>query len=369
MPKEGIISNMDFSEYLTRCEKEINSILPKAPDSNWASAAFGSVEKPFSIDQTATLIEPTRSLVELGGKRWRPLLLVFCAMASSKDNALERDRIIRNAYHLCPLVECIHTASLIHDDIEDSSEERRGQPAAYITYGLDTALNAGSWLYFLSSTCINSLDADDATKLRLYSLFTEEVRRLHLGQALDIKWHRTAELCPSTDEYLAMVKYKTGTLSSLAAKTGTLVSGADDDKITRAGKTAAKIGAGFQIIDDCINLTSGNPGKKRGDDIVEGKKSLPVLLFLEKNPDKGQTLFECLEQASIYGIESPSVEKAISLLNESGVITQAADRGVSFIREGCLEFEALYGKSDECGMIKVLFDSMIPPDFAREGAI
>lgn len=359
---------MDFNEYLARCEKEINSILPKAPDLKWAYSAFGSVEEPFSIDQTDTLTGPTRSLVELGGKRWRPLLLVFCAMASSKDNPL-KVKIIENAYHLCPLVECIHTASLIHDDIEDSSEERRGQPAAYITYGLDTALNAGSWLYFLSSTCINSLDSDDATKLRLYSLFTEEVRRLHLGQALDIKWHRTAELCPSTDEYLAMVKYKTGTLSSLAAKTGTLISGADDGKVTSAGKTAAKIGAGFQIIDDCINLTSGNPGKKRGDDIVEGKKSLPVLLFLEKNREHGQALFDCFEQASIYGIDSPSVEKAISLLQDSGSISQAAERGVSFIHEGCLEFESLYGKSDACDMIKNLFNAMIPPDFAKEGKI
>ena len=357
---------MDFSEYLARCEKEINSILPKAPDLKWASSAFGSVEEPFSIDQTNTLTGPTRSLVELGGKRWRPLLLVFCAMASSKDNPL-KEKIIENAYHLCPLVECIHTASLIHDDIEDSSEERRGQPAAYITYGLDTALNAGSWLYFLSSTCINSLDSDDATKLRLYSLFTEEVRRLHLGQALDIKWHRTAELCPSTDEYLAMVKYKTGTLSSLAAKTGTLISGADDDKVTRAGKTAAKIGAGFQIIDDCCNLTTGNPGKKRGDDIVEGKKSLPVLLFLEKNRDQGQTLFDCFEQASVYGIDSPSVEKAIALLQKSGSIMQAAAMGVSFIRDGCLEFESLYGKSEATEMIRQLFNAMIPPDLNREG--
>ena len=359
---------MDFSEYLARCEQEINSILPKAPNSKWASSAFGSVEEPFSIEQTDTLTGPTRSLVELGGKRWRPLLLVFCAMASSKDNPLQQ-KIKENAYHLCPLVECIHTASLIHDDIEDSSEERRGQPAAYITYGLDTALNAGSWLYFLSSTCINSLDSDDATKLRLYSLFTEEVRRLHLGQALDIKWHRTPELCPSTAEYLAMVKYKTGTLSSLAAKIGTLIAGSGDDKVTRAGKTAAKIGAGFQIIDDCINLTSGNPGKKRGDDIVEGKKSLPVLLFLEKNQGSRQTLFECFEQASIYGIESSSVEKAISLLQESGSISQAAEHGVSFINEGCLEFESLYGKSDATDMIRDLFNLMIPPDFAGEVAI
>ncbi|MBO4320678.1 MAG: polyprenyl synthetase family protein [Treponema sp.] len=359
---------MDFSGYLARIEQEIDRILPKNPDESWASSAFGSVEEPFSIEQTETLTGPTRSLVELGGKRWRPLLLTFCAMASSKDNPLQQN-IIENAYHLCPLVECIHTASLIHDDIEDSSESRRGQPAAYITYGLDTALNAGSWLYFLSSTCINSLDSDDATKLRLYSLFTEEVRRLHLGQALDIKWHRTPELCPSTDEYLSMVKYKTGTLSSLAAKTGTLIAGAGDDKVTRAGKTAAKIGAGFQIIDDCINLTTGNPGKKRGDDIVEGKKSLPVLLFLEKHPEQKETLFESFEQASVYGIESPSVEKAIFLMHNAGSISQAADRGVSFIKEGCLEFESLYGKSEETDMIKNLFYSMIPPDFAKEGAI
>ncbi len=360
---------MDFSVYLEGIEKEIDSILPKNPDRAWAQSAFGSLEEPFSLEQSSTLVEPTRSLVELGGKRWRPLLLVFCAMASSKGNSLNQKSIIQNAYHLCPLVECIHTASLIHDDIEDSSEERRGKPAAYITYGLDTALNAGSWLYFLSSTCIKSLNADDSTKLRLFTLFTEEVRRLHLGQALDIKWHKDPALCPSVDEYLAMVRYKTGTLSSLAAKTGSLVAGSDEATIEKAGKTAAKIGAGFQIIDDCINLTTGNPGKKRGDDIVEGKKSLPVLLFLEKNPGQKEALFQCFEQASVYGIESPSVEKAISLMQNAGSISEAAKRGLAFIKEGCLEFEGLYGKSEATEMIKSLFSQMIPAEFKSEAAV
>ena len=360
---------MDFSVYLNGIEKEIDSILPKNPDRTWAQSAFGSLEEPFSLEQTRTLVEPTRSLVELGGKRWRSLLVVFCAMAASKDDTVNQESIIQKAYHLCPLVECIHTASLIHDDIEDSSEERRGQPAAYITYGLDTALNAGSWLYFLSSTCINSLDSDDATKLRLYSLFAEEVRRLHLGQALDIKWHKDPTLCPTVDEYLAMVRYKTGTLSSLAAKTGSLIAGSGEATIEKAGKIAAKIGAGFQIIDDCINLTTGNPGKKRGDDIVEGKKSLPVLLFLEKNPGQKEALFQCFEQASVYGIESPSVEKAISLLQKDGTISEAAKRGVSFIHEGCLEFEKLYGKSTATEMIESLFSLMIPGDFKSEAAL
>ena len=136
-------------------------------------------------------------------------------MAKKVDetNALSEEQV----YSLTPLVEFVHTASLIHDDIEDNSDLRRGKPAAYITYGMDTALNAGSWLYFEAPVCINSLEISAEKKLQLYQVYTNELRKLHLGQAMDIFWHRNPEIFPSDDEYLAMVKSKTGTLASLAA--------------------------------------------------------------------------------------------------------------------------------------------------------
>ena len=183
---------------------------------------------------------------------------------------------------------------------------------------------------------------------------------------MDIAWHRDNTKVPSVQEYLKMVKGKTGTLASLAAKTGTLASNADEETVKKAGIIASEIGAGFQIIDDVINLTTGNPGKKRGDDIVEGKKSLPVLTFFEqnkKNPQKTQELSQCFIQASKEGIESPAVEKAITLMEQNSSIEIAKKKGIELIFNGGNSFIKLFGKDNEDAiLIKELFISMIPKE-------
>ena len=361
---------MDFSTYLNRTEKELDSTLPSTPNGDWIEKSFGRLFPASQDNHILPLLEPTRSLVDLGGKRWRPLLLVLCAEAMSIRNGTNAESTAERAFHLAPLVEFIHTASLIHDDIEDNSDTRRGKPAAYISYGLDTALNAASWLYFQASTCIENLDSSSELKEKLHSLYTLEVRRLHLGQAMDIKWHRDKDSCPTQDEYLAMVQCKTGTLSSLAARIGTMLAGADQKTVDKAGAAAAKIGAGFQIIDDVINLETGNPGKKRGDDIVEGKKSLPVLIFINecgKTSERTGELVDCLTRASSEGISSPAVEKAIGLLMESGAVKKAAERGKKFISEGCSDFESIYGQENPSAIrIRELFASMVPKKYLSE---
>ena len=264
-------TTFDFSKLLSKIETALSSALPESTNENWIHESFGDLDNNITSSHIQNLIEPNQKLMELGGKRWRPLLLVLCYQMAKKvdeTNALSEEQV----YSLTPLVEFVHTASLIHDDIEDNSDLRRGKPAAYITYGMDTALNAGSWLYFEAPVCINSLEISVEKKLQLYQVYTNELRKLHLGQAMDIFWHRNPEIFPSDDEYLAMVKSKTGTLASLAAIIGCTAGGFDIDEAQKFGEIAANIGIGFQIIDDVINLTTGNVGKKRGDDIVERKK-------------------------------------------------------------------------------------------------
>lgn len=356
--------NKEFEPYLALIEDEIRSSLPQAANEKWQKLVFGELYPSVKAEHIQPLLTPTRSLVDLGGKRWRPLLLVLTALACSKESS---EDALKSACRLAPLVEFTHTASLIHDDIEDSSDSRRGKPAAYITYGLDTALNAASWLYFEATACIDSLfkeGENDALKAKIYSLYNMELRRLHLGQAMDIEWHRNKHSLPSPDEYLAMVQCKTGTLASLAAKLGCMASSGDDSLIKQAGAIAAKIGAGFQVIDDVINLTTGNPGKKRGDDIVEGKKSLPVLLFASKKGGSSkefEELEQCFTKAAKEGIESESVEKAIALLEQSASIKEAKQTGVSLIEEGCNQYLKLFSENNHYALlIQDLFRAMVP---------
>ncbi len=334
--------------------------LPAEISKQWQDNSFGKLasaitENPVFIQK---LIEPDQALISLGGKRWRPLFLVLCyemAKALSAQNS-ERALDEQTAYSLTQLVEFVHTASLIHDDIEDSADLRRGKPAAHITYGLDTALNSASWLYFEAPVCLDNSNLSESQKLIFYKLYTNELRRLHLGQAMDIYWHREKEIFPSMDEYRAMVRSKTGTLASLAAQVGFIAGGATEQQAAEYGQIAAEIGVGFQIIDDVINLTKGNPGKKRGDDIVEGKKSLPVLIHVQERPQDKEKICALMNQAAKEGINSPAVEECITLLNTTDCIKAAAREGKELITQNCAKFQ-------QAPLITKLFSAMIPEDY------
>lgn len=346
--------NTEFSTRLEKIERALSTAILMDFDAAWQNDSFGKLPnavKPLFIQN---LIEPNINLITLGGKRWRPLLLILCyemAKKSHPETALTEEQ----AYSLTPLVEFVHTASLIHDDIEDSADLRRGKPAAHITYGLDTALNAGSWLYFEAPVCIDQANISQELKLTLYKVYTNELRRLHLGQAMDIYWHRTPSIFPTRDEYAAMVKNKTGTLASLAAQIGCIAGGMSVEEAAQFGEIAANMGIGFQIIDDVINLTTGNVGKKRGDDIIEGKKSLPVIIHVEKNEADKDTIANFMKQAAENGIDHPSVENCIKLLETSNCIQDAAKEGTALIRANSCKMNS--------DLINDLFISMVPEAF------
>jgi len=327
--------NSEIEQIKDKIEEELKAELPEQTSDQWLLDTFDSKEI-LSKQGLEGLLVPTRELVKQGGKRWRPIFMVLCAKMASRD-----PKMIQAAYKLSPLLEFVHTASLIHDDIEDRADERRGKPCAYISYGLDTALNAGSWLYFKAASCIQKLDLDNDKKIVCHELYQMELRRLHLGQAMDIAWHRAPNFFPSVQEYKQMVQLKTGTLSCMAARLGFFAAQKDKALIEKAGLIAAGIGMGFQVLDDVQNLTSGNPGKKRGDDIIEGKKSLPVLLHIQENPGDKEKVASLFERASKEGIQSPAIEECIALLESSGSIQKAYDFGNQTVSQKALELTSL----------------------------
>lgn len=344
-----------YTQRLEKIEVILNKNLPELFDKALKERLFLTLPEAVRDEHIKPLLTPCRELLLLGGKRWRPLLLVLCAELFTDENSAE----MQAAYESVPLVEFVHTASLIHDDIEDCADMRRGKAAAHITYGLDTALNAGSWLYFTAFAAIEALSVKDSLKLELYRTVSAELRRLHLGQAMDIAWHRNNDFIPSKAEYEAMVRCKTGTLACLAAKTGSLIAGASKDESNNLGASAADIGVGFQVLDDVINLSTGNPGKKRGDDIVEGKKSLPVIIHLEENPEDFEKIKGYFTEARKNGIESPSVESCIELLTESGAVNKARLYSAELIEKSLSLIENTYAGSSASALIAELFRSML----------
>jgi octaprenyl-diphosphate synthase len=320
--------NSVLASRLDRIEAVLERWLSEKQDNEWFEKVFYfSDNKCLLPSHAVSLCAPCYDLVHRGGKRWRPLLMTLVAESLGGEAGLE------TALPLTPLVEFPHNASLIHDDIEDSSDERRGKPAVHLIYGEDTAINSGAFLYFLPLACLENAELPAEKKLIIYKIWGEHMRRLHLGQSLDISWHREfSSRLPSVEEYERMCRLKTGCLASLAASLG-VIAADRTELIPEFGDAAEKLGVGFQILDDVKNLTTGVPGKKRGDDVVEGKKSLPVLLYLHKYPEKWEFAAQCFTAAREGGVDAPEVETFIAALSEAGALSEARKRAEELITE------------------------------------
>lgn len=373
--------NIQYTERLEKIEAVLNRTLPKNPDKAWVGMTFGDLPTMPNPALVQELTDPGRDLIDRGGKRWRPLLMTLtCETLQGGDSALD----------LVPLVEFSHNGTLIHDDIEDSSEERRGKPAVHILYGLDRGLNAGSFLYFVGLTALQDWNAPAERKNTIAQSWGLHIRRVHLGQAMDIAWHRNFSSLPSLEEYDLMCRMKTGVLARMAIELGVYSAGlqhdirknihiddihsepqadlarrlAEEARLAEVlGLTAENLGVGFQILDDVKNLTTGNPGKKRGDDIVEGKKSLPIILFLQQNPTRIEFVKRCFSAARAQGTGAREVEELIGELDQAGVIAEARRRGMELIERTMeiLETEAFvnYPVNKEAHKLLVNFVSLL----------
>jgi octaprenyl-diphosphate synthase len=330
-----------YARRLEKIEEVLECWLPEIPGTNWINAVFPDIKK---TDDAAllSLAAPPRDLLSRGGKRWRPLLMTLvCESLGGGEAALP----------LVPLVEFCHNASLIHDDIEDCSDERRGKPAVHLLYGEDTAINSGSFFYFLPLSCIDpwaaglekqglAPNAALVYKNKIYEIWGEYMRKLHLGQAMDIYWHRNFSVIPDIEAYYSMCALKTGCLARLAAVLGVCAAEAAGmpqkvaaNAAISFGGGAEKLGVGFQILDDVKNLDTGIPGKKRGDDIVEGKKSLPVLLYLNRYPEQRSLVARCFAAARASGVSAPETEELIGVLTRAGALDEARERGLALVDE------------------------------------
>jgi len=348
-----IFMDIENINRLKKIENELERWLPlntkTGVKSTWTEEVFSGMEKKISVSSLNALIDPLKDMISRGGKRWRPLLMtLICETLGGGDSALP----------LAPLIEFSHNASLIHDDIEDDSDERRGKSTIHQIYGVDTAINSGSFFYFLSLCCIDAYKGDN--KENIYKLWSEYMRCLHLGQAMDISWHRDIRIIPEIDDYFVMCALKTGSLSRFAAETGAYTAGASAEAARYLGEAAEKLGIGFQILDDVKNLTTGIPGKKRGDDIVEGKKSYPVLLYLHKHPEKRERIYYCFYEAKTNGFLVPEIEEMIDLLTAAGVLKEAEEKALLLIEEARSSFiSPQYGGFPASGNGRALLDNLI----------
>ena len=263
-------------EILQSIEAGLKELLPVSdPKKSIGLAGGGGFDPIDEKDLTAAYL-PAETLLAGGGKRWRPLLAVYCCGLCGKT---PDETVLR----LAVLPEAVHNGTLIIDDIEDGAVLRRGAPCAHIRFGTDAAVNSGNLLYFLPTVLIDTAGLSDSQKLGLYQIYSLYMRRVHFGQALDIEWHKTDKI-PSEEAYFQMCRLKTGSLAAMAAQTGVFLGGGTEKQRQAAAVIAENIGVFFQIVDDIINLRTGNKGKNRGDDIVEAVTPTPARKLPKRFP-------------------------------------------------------------------------------------
>ena len=339
--------------WLEDIEKELYRWLPLKIERAWVDL-MGVDSGQFRDYQVfESICEPARDLVYRGGKRWRPLLMLLTARMLGGHEAFTR------ALQLVSVVELPHNGSLIIDDIEDNSDMRRGKPATHITHGMDISINAGNLLYFLPTLAIDTADVSDEIRLRLYRIYARYMRRVHLGQGMDITWHHTIDIIPDISSYETMCRLKTGCLAAMGSELGAAVATDDEEIIRKAGSIAETIGLGFQILDDVINLEKGNPGKRRGDDIVENKKSLPIILYATLHPERLEHLFSVFRQAQAEGYVASEARilELIEDVEKSGALLQARAYAHDLFSDVRTRIKQGYGPSSDREFLLAMVNS------------
>ena len=341
-----------YKDRLEKIEDVLRQTMPEKSSRNWILDSAGDRADALTESTADIFNAPGLELLNRGGKRWRPLVMVLVSESAGGSPLI---------YELTPLVELPHNGSLIVDDIEDKSRERRGGKSVHLIYGDDISINAGNLMYFLPTYIIDNLSIDIETKYRLYSAYSLAMRRLHFGQGMDIQWHNNHDYIPTEKEYFQMTRFKTGCLSSLSAKLAMIEAGATDEQVELAGNIWEDIGVGFQVLDDVMNLSKGNPGKMRGDDIVEGKKSLPMILHCAGKPDSIDKVKSLFDQAHTADSKKShlAVEKAIGLFEDSGSIEKAGEIGLKMLNDAKEQLRNLFPEKNSTKLMIEIIDGFV----------
>ena len=246
---------------------------------------------------------------EATGKRIRPLLLLLCTAACGGD--------WEAALPAAAAVELVHNFSLVHDDIQDNSDRRRGRPTTWVKWGAPMAINVGDALFVLSNQAVIDLKENypAETVVRAAEILHTTCLDLTRGQFLDMSYEERNDL--GVDDYWPMVAGKTAALLSACCHIGALLGGSDEEKQESYRSFGHYLGLAFQVQDDILGIWGNEAmtGKSAASDLVEGKNSLPVLAGLSANGKFSARW----KQGPIRSSEVEDVARLLS--NEGGYLT------------------------------------------------
>ncbi|WP_341222488.1 polyprenyl synthetase family protein [Loktanella salsilacus] len=253
--------------------------------------------------------EVTAHLVGAGGKRLRPMLTLAAARMCGYDGPFH--------VHLAATVEFIHTATLLHDDVVDESDKRRGRPTANLLWDNTSSVLVGDYLFARSFQLMV-----ETGSLRVLDILANASATIAEGEVLQLTAARNIKT--TEDTYLKVVRGKTAALFSAATQVGGVIAAAPEDQIAALYAYGDALGIAFQIVDDLLDWQGGaGIGKNIGDDFREGKLTMPVIRAIAAG-DTTDTVFwtRTLEKRVQ---ETGDLEHALALLEQHGTLDSTRD--------------------------------------------
>ncbi len=279
--------------------------------SKYSESIDKEIDESLSTIDPSMLCEASDHLIKAGGKKIRPSLVILSCEAvggSGKDT-------LKTAASM----ELIHTFSLIHDDIMDKDEMRRGKPSVHMIWGEPMAILAGDTLFSKAFETVLKTNTDNIPPKRVVDalkVVADSCIKICEGQALDISFE--GNLNVKEDEYITMIYKKTAALIAAATKAGAILGGGTDEQIEALAEYGRLVGLAFQIQDDYLDVVSDEEdiGKPVGSDIVEGKMTLMVVHALANaSKEDKEKLISILEANN-----EDLVPDAIGIFNKYGSI-------------------------------------------------
>lgn len=266
-----------------------------------------------------------------GGKRVRPALLILSTYVAGGLGKSE------NVIRMASVMEMLHTATLVHDDIIDNADLRRNRSSVNAKYGNQTAVLMGDWLYMTAfETSLRE------RSLEILDILTRLTRKMTEGELIQLTLLGNVDI--TREEYFDVLRRKTAYLFSGCCEIGAILGKCDRDKQVALKNFGMDLGIAFQLADDLLDLTSDNItlGKKAGSDLIEGKVTMPLLILAEESPSvKG-----VLEEIMASGEYPESAKKHIDkLLIDNDIYSKTREVAVSYA-ESAIKNLDIFAKSE-----------------------
>jgi octaprenyl-diphosphate synthase len=268
--------------------------------------------------EVALIRQVAEYIISGGGKRLRPALLILAAGAFGYRGTHHHD--------LAAVIEFIHTATLLHDDVVDESALRRGRPTANSLFGNSASVLVGDFVYSRSFQIMVGME-----NMRVLKVLADATNIIAEGEVLQLMNCNN----PDIDEqgYLQVIRYKTAKLFEAATRLGAILGGANQEEEEALASYGVHLGTAFQLIDDVLDYSGDHTttGKNIGDDLTEGKATLPLIYAMEKGTPEQRTLIcHAIEQGGLADLSA-----VLAAIRETGAIEYARRQAGAESRTAC----------------------------------